>query len=131
LRKATSNWLPVGLCTSDHHCFRLNILSIFCPPYHALIQPVSYVFSCMNTMMTPCFAKSQDIQHCCGLTLDCGPMCTQLGITHSTFSTGWEEKIGWKSSWVETKTGRSLTSYHQRQNRLNLVKIYLIYSQLK
>lgn len=34
------------------------------------------------------------------------------------------KKIGWKILWVEIKTGRSLTSYHHRQNRLNLWKSY-------
>jgi len=34
-----------------------------------------------------------------------------------------------KGSWVEIRTGRSLTNYHHRQNRIDLRKINLIYYQ--
>lgn len=40
-------------------------------------------------------------------------------------SRGHEEKVEWKSSWVETKPGRLLINYYQRQNRLSMGKINL------
>jgi len=42
-----------------------------------------------------------------------------------------EEEKRKKSSWVEIKTGRSLTSYCHGQNRLDSQKSNLIYCQLK
>ena len=47
---------------------------------------------------------------------------TQL-LFRSTSSTWQEEKIRWKSSWVEIKPGKSLASHCQGQNRLDLEKV--------
>jgi len=46
-------------------------------------------------------------------------------------STGQREKIRWKSSLAEVKTGTSLANYHHRLNALNLRKISCMYCQLK
>lgn len=47
-------------------------------------------------------------------------------LAHSPSSAGKQEKIGWKSSWVETKRGRSLNNYCCRQTRLKWGKINLL-----
>jgi len=52
-------------------------------------------------------------------------------LSHSSSSTGWREKIGWKSPWAEMKAGRSVTNYHCRQKQIWLEQNYAIYCQLK
>lgn len=52
--------------------------------------------------------------------LPCSPSSTEQG-----------DKIMLKNSWVEIRTQTSLTNYHQRQSRLSLKKIKLIYCQLR
>jgi len=57
-----------------------------------------------------------------GVTWASSQTPTQL-LTHSPCSTGQGQKAGWKTSWVEIKTGRSLTSHCHRQNRLSSGKL--------
>lgn len=38
-------------------------------------------------------------------------------------STGHGEKTRWKSSWIEIKTGSTLSDYHHRQNRLEDINL--------
>ena len=52
-------------------------------------------------------------------------------LSHSSSSTGWREKIRWKSPWAEMKAGRSVTNYHCRQKQIWLEQNYAIYCQLK
>ena len=66
---------------------------------------------------------------CGGLTLAKGQTPTQP-LSHSPFSAGRGEKIGWESSWVELKTERLLTNYCCLQNRLNLIYWQLKYIQV-
>lgn len=70
--------------------------------------------------------KLWDLRLCSRLTLAGCLMPTQP-LSQSPFSMrqGGEE-IRWRSSWVETKTGRSLSSYHRVQNRLGVGKINLL-----
>lgn len=51
-----------------------------------------------------------------------------LSLLSSTRQGG---NVGWKSLCVEIKTGKSLTCYCQKQNRVWLEKLNLIYCQLK
>ena len=59
------------------------------------------------------------------LAARCPPSCSFTSLPQQEMG---ENKM--KSSWAEIRTGRSLTSYQAQQNRLNLVKIKLIYFQL-
>lgn len=59
----------------------------------------------------------------------CLPEPTQP-LSHFPSSAGHREKR-WKRSWVEIKTGRSLTNYCHGQISLDLGKINLTYCQLK
>lgn len=51
-------------------------------------------------------------------------------LTHSPCSTE-QGEIAWDGSRIVIRTGRLLTKYHCRQNRLDLGKTYVIYCQLK
>lgn len=65
--------------------------------------------------------------NCGGLTLASCWRPTQP-LSHSPFSVRMGEKIRWKSSQLEIKPGRSLSSCH---HRLDVGKIHLLYWQLK
>lgn len=67
----------------------------------------------------------------CGRLTLVGCQMPTKPLSHSP-SLAWQgKKVRWKSSWVETRTGRSLTSYLHQQDWLNLGKINLVYRQLK
>ena len=68
--------------------------------------------------------------YCGGLTMAGCQMATQL-LSHSLSLTGQGEEMRLKSLRFKVKTGRSYTNYHQKQNRLDMGKINLIYIQLK
>jgi len=69
-------------------------------------------------------------KHCGGLTLAKGPDAHPAPLSMPLLNPlqDRERPIGWKSSGVETKTGRSLTDYHHGQTRLNSGKIDLTYA---
>lgn len=68
-------------------------------------------------------------------------VCGELALANSqiptqpllpSLSSAWQgEKIGWERTCVDIKTGRLLTNYPHRQNRLDLRKINIIYWQLQ
>lgn len=41
-----------------------------------------------------------------------------------------QEELEWEGSWIESKTERSLVSYHHGQNRLNIGNINLLPSEI-
>lgn len=76
----------------------------------------------LNTLL---LSMVSTVCQCGGLTLAGCQTPTQL-LPPSPSSMGWGERRRWKNVWVETETGRSLTNYHHRQNRLDLSKNNLI-----
>lgn len=62
------------------------------------------------------------LYHSCGRLTVASCQLPAQTLSHSLYSTGQMKKIGWKRSWVEIKTGISLSSYHHGHNRHDLGK---------
>lgn len=65
------------------------------------------------------------------LTSSCQTLTSSYCLTSSHQQVGRLEELDEKSSWGEVKTGRLVTNYHHRQDRLDFEKNSLIYLPVK